>query len=224
MSERRQQVYLVRHGRTALNADGRLRGRLDPPLDDVGRAEAQSLAESMVVDPEGVSTGPCTGSVRFQPPVLVVTSPLRRAVETGDAIARAAAVGAATDMDLVDRDYGGWTGHRELDVISEFGGLDGAPGVEAADDVLRRALRALEAATAAAAAGRSVGPVVVVAHDAVNRLLLAFLSPSLGQPERIRQRTGCANLLTYAAHRWRVDAVDVKPASVQPVDRQALWS
>ena len=31
-----ERVYLARHGRTALNADGRLRGLSDPPLDDVG--------------------------------------------------------------------------------------------------------------------------------------------------------------------------------------------
>ena len=33
-------VFLARHGRTALNAEGRLRGLSDPPLDDVGLAEA----------------------------------------------------------------------------------------------------------------------------------------------------------------------------------------
>ena len=58
-----QRVYLVRHARTALNADGRLRGHLDPPLDDVGRSEARELAVVLA-------------SLR---PVRVVTSPLRRA-------------------------------------------------------------------------------------------------------------------------------------------------
>jgi len=32
-------VYLALHGRTALNAEGRLRGLSDPPLDDIGVAE-----------------------------------------------------------------------------------------------------------------------------------------------------------------------------------------
>ena len=39
-------VYLARHGRTALNAGGRLRGLSNPPLDSVGEAEAQRLAIS----------------------------------------------------------------------------------------------------------------------------------------------------------------------------------
>ncbi|MGH2843820.1 MAG: histidine phosphatase family protein, partial [Solirubrobacteraceae bacterium] len=38
-------VFLVRHGRTALNAAGVLRGHLDPPLDDVGVEEAGRLGE-----------------------------------------------------------------------------------------------------------------------------------------------------------------------------------
>ena len=32
-------VYLATHGRTALNAEDRLRGLSDPPLDEIGLAE-----------------------------------------------------------------------------------------------------------------------------------------------------------------------------------------
>jgi alpha-ribazole phosphatase len=37
-------LYLVRHGRTAANAKGLLQGRLDPPLDETGRAQATAIA------------------------------------------------------------------------------------------------------------------------------------------------------------------------------------
>lgn len=37
-------LYLVRHGRTAANAQGLLQGRLDPPLDDVGHRQAAAIA------------------------------------------------------------------------------------------------------------------------------------------------------------------------------------
>lgn len=57
-------LYLVRHGRTSVNARGLLQGRLDPPLDFVGHAQAAAMAA-------------------FVGPVdEVVTSPLRRARET----------------------------------------------------------------------------------------------------------------------------------------------
>jgi broad specificity phosphatase PhoE len=41
-------VYLVRHGRTHLNAEGVVRGHLDVPLDDAGRDQAQRLAHMLI--------------------------------------------------------------------------------------------------------------------------------------------------------------------------------
>ena len=37
-------LYLVRHGRTAANAQGLLQGRLDPPLDVIGHKQAEAIA------------------------------------------------------------------------------------------------------------------------------------------------------------------------------------
>src|SRR5262245_11141604 len=37
-------LYLVRHGRTSANASGLLQGRLDPPLDEIGRKQAAAIA------------------------------------------------------------------------------------------------------------------------------------------------------------------------------------
>jgi broad specificity phosphatase PhoE len=37
-------LFLVRHGRTAANAQGLLQGRLDPPLDAIGRKQAEAIA------------------------------------------------------------------------------------------------------------------------------------------------------------------------------------
>ena len=52
-------VLLVRHGRTVLNAENRLRGRLDPELDDVGRAEVRALAEELAgLNPARVVSSP----------------------------------------------------------------------------------------------------------------------------------------------------------------------
>lgn len=50
-------LYLVRHGRTAANAQGLLQGRLDPPLDDTGHRQAEAIA-AMVGDVDEVITSP----------------------------------------------------------------------------------------------------------------------------------------------------------------------
>jgi len=59
-------LYLVRHGRTAANASGLLQGRLDPPLDEIGRKQAKAIA-SLV--------GPVD---------IVISSSLIRAQETAE--------------------------------------------------------------------------------------------------------------------------------------------
>lgn len=61
----------------------------------------------------------------------------------------------------------------------------------------------------------AAGAVVLVAHDAVNRLLLASLDPSLGPADEIGQSTACWNLLTNRDGTWHVERVDQKPPVVR---------
>lgn len=63
MTGTRTLVHLARHGQTALNESGVLRGLLDPPLDETGRRQAANLGEAL----------------GLRQPSLVVASPLRRA-------------------------------------------------------------------------------------------------------------------------------------------------
>lgn len=186
-------VYLARHGRTALNAAGVLRGRLDPPLDDEGEAEVARLARALA--------GAGIGDIR--------TSPLRRAWQTAEAIAAVTGAPIAVVDELADRDYGEWAGHRAADLVERFGSVDEAPGVEPADAVQRRALAALDAVVAE---GPPPAPVVLVAHDAVNQLVLRSLDPTLGPPGP-RQRTACYNELQWRDGQWDVCRVDILPGS-----------
>lgn len=187
-------VLLARHGRTVLNADGRLRGRLDPELDEVGWGQARALAKAVA---------------RYQPR-FVVTSPLLRAVQTGRVVAELGGLPARTEPGFVDRDYGQLAGSLAAEVVARWGSVDAAPGVERAAEVDRRAIRALDAV------GAEAGPsaAVVVAHDAVNRLLLAALDPdAYPDPESIPQPTGCFNVLTrtVGGGPWQVREVGVVP-------------
>lgn len=83
-------LLLVRHGRTDLNASGLLQGRVDPPLDGTGRAQAAALAAVPVIAGAG----------------RVVSSPLLRARHT------AAALGPPVTVDdrWTELDYGAWDG------------------------------------------------------------------------------------------------------------------
>lgn len=102
-------VLLVRHGRTAVNAQGRLSGRHDPDLDELGERQARLTAEAVRVLTDGRT-------------VTVVTSPLARCVRTAGAVALACR-GDATQLTVDDRfvelDYGDWDGRLLSDVPSE---------------------------------------------------------------------------------------------------------
>ncbi len=183
-------VYLARHGQTALNADGRLRGLSDPPLDEVGIGEVQRLAQVLAA----------------KHPSVVISSPLGRAVATAKMIAQEAHVAAVVDARLNDRDYGPWTGKVKADVLQQFGSLDDAPGVEPSDAVTARARTAFFELIAEF----RTGPLVLVSHDAINRALLAALDPRLAD---IGQRTGCWNQLSRVEGTWRIDYYDQKPGT-----------
>lgn len=90
-------LILLRHGRTALNASGRLQGRLDEPLDDVGRAQATAAAARIGAVDE------------------LIASPLLRAQQT----AAAFDMPFETDERWIELSYGVYEGVSHADVPSE---------------------------------------------------------------------------------------------------------
>ena len=184
-------VYLARHGQTPLNEAGRLRGRMDPALDEVGEQQAEMLGEVL--------------GARL--PASVVSSPLRRAVQTGEPIAYRARVALDTDERLIDRDYGRWTGSSSRSVERRFGSLDSAPGVEPAAMVRSRAWDALIDLQS-----KVQGAAVLVTHDAVLRAVLAWLLPDMDESE-VHVPTGSFTTLECRGGSWSVVAVGELPGT-----------
>lgn len=183
-----QLLYLVRHGQTTLNAEGRLRGLANPPLDAVGLQEAAALARALA--PLG--------------PRRVLTSPLQRAVQTGRAIADAAAIPCSADPRFNDRDYGPWTGHLKAEVVAEWGSVDDAPGVEPVAQVLARVLPALDTLLDVT----DDRPIIVVTHDAVIRPLVHAIDAGRGD---LVAANGSWNELVQSDDGWTVRATDRLP-------------
>lgn len=90
-------LVLVRHGRTALNAMGRLQGRVDEPLDEVGTREATAVA------------------ARVGPVDELISSPLVRARQTADAFG----VPYTVDGRWIELAYGVYEGVPHGEVPSE---------------------------------------------------------------------------------------------------------
>src|SRR3954466_5367741 len=79
-----RRVVLLRHGRTAHNATGRIQGQLDVSLDSVGRAQAAAVADVLAE----------------ASPYAVVSSDLSRARDTAVAVASRAGVALSLDERL----------------------------------------------------------------------------------------------------------------------------
>lgn len=83
-------LCLVRHGETAWNAEGRVQGQLDIPLNDTGRAQAQATAEALA-------------GLDFS---AIYCSDLARVRQTAEPSARRLALPVAYDAALRERHYG----------------------------------------------------------------------------------------------------------------------
>lgn len=137
-------MWLVRHCATEWNRAGIKFGRLDPPLDIEGLDDAETLATFF--DSEVVGR--------------VISSPLKRAVQTAEAIATRRGLTVEIDDDLIEASHGRAEGLHELARAVLFPSMD---GVREADSLIRwRAARAIE---------RAGTDSVVVTHKGVMRAL-----------------------------------------------------
>lgn len=179
-------LIVVRHGRTEANASGLLLGRADPELDELGRAQAASLAAAIPdVD-------------------LVVASPLRRARQTAAAFGRP----VETDDRWIELDYGDWDGRRITEVTAEVWAAWRAdpdfrpPGGETLAELGRRTRRACDDLVEAA----TDGTVVVVTHVSPLKAAVAW---ALGVGDEVTWR-----LFVAPASITRIDIRDTRPVLV----------
>ncbi len=151
-------LVLVRHGRTAWNAEGRWQGQTDVPLDDTGRDQARVMADAV--------------AARYTPHALWC-SDLTRAVQTAALVAAATGLTPTPDPRLREIYTGDWEGLTASEIERRWpedhrrwlAGEDivRAGGAETRAEVAERTATALEAIAAAAAPDATS---VVVGHGA----------------------------------------------------------
>lgn len=168
--------YLVRHGESVSNQEGRVQGQADVELSPLGHAQARqvaawsrSLAGSQAADPVTIGE--------------VWSSPLRRARETATAIAATLGLPVRVEEGLAELHAGVFQGHLWADLEAAFpeevsrwrsGDMHYAiPGGESRAQLAARGRAALEMLAA-----RETPGMIVVAHGGV---LTAALGSMLGR-------------------------------------------
>ena len=156
-------LYLVRHGETDWNAQRRIQGRTDIPLNDRGREQARRSGELLARRTWDA----------------VVSSPLSRALETATIIADQLGLPApSTDGRLIERDYGESEGMDIAEVDRRFPKGTDPEGRETPEEVATRALAAL----LDIAEAYPDQAVVVVAHGGLIRQVLNAVTPGVRRP------------------------------------------
>lgn len=138
-------ITLIRHGRTAFNAAGRLQGTVDIPLDATGRWQAARTGEALrrlYVDRADDGRGQ-----------MVVCSDLGRAAETAHAFADPLGLDVHPDARIRERGFGEWEGMCFRDIAERwpddyrlwhrFAGGEMNHGAESKDAVSARGVAAL---------------------------------------------------------------------------------
>lgn len=181
-------IGLVRHGQTDWNLGNRMQGSSDIPLNDTGRGQAAEAGELL-------------GSADWAFPWTgVLTSPLVRAVETGQIIARRLAVPMLGRLPgMVERHYGVAEGLPVEEAYGRYPDRD-FPDSETEEQVTQRALATL----ADLHANYPGQHLLVVAHGGLIRNVLTELHDE-PVPGIINS---AANLVRRQGDAWLVEAIN----------------
>lgn len=187
-------LYLVRHGETEWNRARRIQGLTDIPLNDTGREQAR-----------------LTGTLLTRRPIArVVASPLSRARETAEIIARELGLPEPELQEaFVERNYGDAEGLSFHEVDVRFARDVEVPGRETREEVAGRVIPALQA-LAAAHPGESL---VVVSHGGAIRAALLEAEPD----------GGFGPITNGSVHSFHIDGDDLRLVAFDdPIELAAI--
>ena len=189
------QIILVRHGQTPWNKDKIFRGTFDIPHNEVGQEEARLAGEWL--KNETIQAAYC--------------SPLSRARDTAEAIARHHGLEVIDLPGIIDLNYGDWQGLPLAEVKVKYADLYRQwetapqtvrfPGGESLEECRRRAWGAV-----AEVVQRHPGQTVLLAaHRVVNKVLIcAFIGLDNSHFWRIGQDTTAINRFHLVGDTWHL--------------------
>jgi phosphoserine phosphatase len=181
-------LYIVRHGTTVWNKETRYQGQTDVPLSEEGQEQAELLAQ------------------RFsdEPLAAIYSSPLKRAFDTAQAIARPHNLEVKSLEGMREIGFGDWEGKAYTHVRQQYSEElrnwihnpleNKIPNGETLPDLKIRVENALAEILAAHPEGR----IVLVAHSGTIRMLFCcLLKMDLSAFWRIMQFNGAVNQIEF---------------------------
>ena len=190
-----ESIILVRHGHVEGIDQPRFRGRQHLQLTAVGLQQAEQTAAYLhhLVRPDAI-----------------VCSPMARCIATGAIVGQPAGLAPMPDEGLADLDYGEWQGKlvaelRDTDPRVTKWFTDPATASFPGGENLVAASERIQAAVTRIIQQRPGQTVILVGHDATNRLILLIaLGLPLSRFHDLAQDPGSVSRLGYDRGRWTV--------------------
>jgi broad specificity phosphatase PhoE len=159
-----KKLILARHGETAWNVDRIFRGRSEVELDDVGMRQAELLGKYL-------------SDWKLD---AIYSSPVRRALDTANIVARYQKTDVQVAQGLSDMDFGEWQSLPEQEVRRRYPALLDdwhstpervrMPGGESLEDVRNRSMQVVSGVVS-----KYDGSVLLVSHRVVIKVLVCSL-------------------------------------------------
>lgn len=206
-----RRLVMLRHGQTEFNAGNRMQGQLDTELSDLGRDQAVAAAEVLAK----------------RQPLLIVSSDLRRALDTAVSLGERSGLPVDVDARLRETHLGDWQGMTHVEVDAAAPGArvawrndaTWAPhGGESRVDVAARGMplvRELVTDQTEWGTDEPERPVVLVAHGGLIAALTAALLKlpvdnwpvlgGMGNASWVQLSGHAADDADYDDIRWRLD-------------------
>ncbi len=184
-----KKIYLIRHGETNFNAESRMLGRMDVPLNENGIEQATKLAERL----------------RYTQIKQIYSSPLERCLLTTNIVNNYHQKEIKVSENLIEHAKGAWEGlsHEQIEKqyptrYRQFSAGEDIlpPGGETFKDVLERIKPFLNHIIQ-----EKEEEILVVAHGGVNRVILGYLAGlDIKETYALEQGNCCLNTITYRPH------------------------
>jgi len=188
-------IFLIRHGQTDWNIQGRFQGREDIPLNEYGIKQA--IACGNVIKDENFKA--------------VITSPLIRAKKTAEIIAENIAVDQVIiEEGITERDFSKVSGMtpKEREAFYASGEEDDK---EPWDDLCRRMLSNIKKY----AEKFKNHNIVMVSHGASINCVLSVLSQGITGTGKIILKNACINILEYENDKLTLGQYNLSPEEYQ---------
>ena len=190
--------YLVRHGQTDWNRAGKIQGTTDIPLNETGRKQAEQLA-TVLKERSGYPA-----KTRID---AVYASPLARAFQTAEILAKEEKLPLRRLTGLRERDFGCWEGkswqQEDAHGLADAGGClteqtaaafvvgipSGGESRKSCEARSERAIRQILEETA--------GDAVIVAHGGILVFLMNYLLRFHREPQEIIVANASLSVVSY---------------------------